>query len=255
MSSVIEIGGERFEVVSDLHTHTRYSHGRGSIEDNVKAAVSKGLKTIGISDHGPGHVVFGVSRKKLAEMKAEIQRLRRIYEDIEILFGIEANILVPGGILDVRPDEYDYFDFICAGWHFGAIEGVTASGVGNTFSNFARGSYENATRKQIKMNTDAVVNVVKTGGVKFLTHPGQRAPIDLLEVAAVCASHGTLLEINTSHMTLTPADLLAMADVGARFIINSDAHKPGRIGDFLPAEKLLNDAGLDPSLVENLRKM
>jgi len=252
---VIELGGERYEVVSDLHTHTRYSHGRGSIEDNVKAAVSKGLKTIGISDHGPGHVVFGVPRKKLAEMKAEIQRLRRIYEDIEILFGIEANILVPGGILDVRPDEYDYFDFICAGWHFGALEGLKASGVGNTFSNFVRGSYESATRKQIKMNTDAVVNVVKTGGVKFLTHPGQRAPIDLLEVAAVCVNNGTLLEINTSHMTLTPADLIAMADLGARFIINSDAHKPGRVGDFLPAEKLLNATGLDPSRVENLRKM
>ena len=249
------INGERYEVVSDLHTHTRYSHGRGSIEDNVKAAIAEGLETIGISDHGPGHIGFGVPRKKLVEMKAEILRLRRIYDNIEILFGIEANIIVPGGKLDIRPDEFDYFDFICAGWHFGAVKGLSPKGVGNTFVNFTRNTYEKASRHQIKLNTDAVVNAVKAGGMKFLTHPGQRAPVDLLEVAAYCARSGTLLEINTSHMTLTPAVLKSMEGEGARFIINSDAHSPARVGDFLPAEKLLCESGIDLKNVENLRRI
>ena len=34
----------------DWHTHTVYSHGKGSIEDNVVAAVKKGLKAIIVSE-------------------------------------------------------------------------------------------------------------------------------------------------------------------------------------------------------------
>ena len=252
---LLTIKGEIYEVVCDLHTHTRFSHGRGSIEDNVKVAVAKGLKTIGISDHGPGHIGFGVSRKKLAEMKAEISRLRSVYKDIEILFGVEANILLPEKRLDVMREDYDYFDYICAGWHFGAIDRLTPEWISGSFSNFARGSYKRATRRQIERNTDAFAAVVKAGGIKFLTHPGQSAPIDLIEIAAVCAREGTLLEISTNHMTLTPKVLEEMALEGARFIISSDAHRPERVGDFHLAEKLLNEADIDPACVENLVKV
>ena len=251
----INIGGERYEIVSDLHTHTTFSHGKGSIEENVNAAIAMGLKTVGISDHGPGHLGFGVPRKKLAVMKAEIIRLRRIYTEIEILFGIEANIIAPHGKLDVKPDEFEYFDFVCAGWHYGAVDGLTPVGVGNTIVNFARSTFEKATKAQIRRNTYTACHAIQGGGVKFLTHPGQKAPVDLCEVAAVCARAGTLIEINTSHMSLSPDDLKMMALEGARFIIASDAHKPGRVGDFMPAEGLLNDAGIDPERVINLRKI
>lgn len=47
----------------DYHTHTIYSHGSGTIEDNVKAAINKGLKEIAICDHGPGHYLYGVKKK------------------------------------------------------------------------------------------------------------------------------------------------------------------------------------------------
>jgi len=251
----LTIKGEKYEVVSDLHTHTRYSHGKGSIEDNVKVAVAKGLKTIGISDHGPGHIGFGVPRKKLALMKEEIIRLRQVYPEIEILFGIEANILLPEKCLDVKREEYEYFDYICAGWHFGAIDRLTPEWISGAFSNFLRSTYKSATKRQIIRNTEAFAAVVRAGGIKFLTHPGQSAPIDLIEIAAVCGKEGTLLEISTNHMTLTPKVLEEMTREGARFIISSDAHRPERVGDFHLAEKLLNEADIDPACVENLVKV
>ena len=46
------------EILADYHTHTVYSHGKGSIEDNVKVAISKGIKKIGISDHGYKNVAY-----------------------------------------------------------------------------------------------------------------------------------------------------------------------------------------------------
>ena len=187
------LNGNKYRIESDLHTHTKYSHGRGTIEDNIKTAIDIGLKQIGITDHGPGHIGFGVPRKKLAEIKAEIIRLRREYDNIEILFGIEANIMGPEGRLDIKPDEYEYFDYICAGWHFGAFDGLTPSGLGRTIGNLARSSTSKATKKQMRRNTDMITSAIKAGGIKFITHPGDKAPVDMLEVAAVCARAGTYL--------------------------------------------------------------
>ena len=240
---------------SDLHTHTRYSHGKGSIEDVVKAAIGKGLKCIGISEHGPGNFSVGVSREKLAEMKAEIIRLRSVYPDIEILFGVEANILDEDGTLDVRPDEFGYYDYVCAGWHYAAAERVTPGALYMGLVNFMRSRRSDPPKKQIVNNTNMVVNAIERGGIMFLTHPGSRAPVDILEVASACARKGTLLEINTLHITITPKmmeKLIPLDDV--RFIVNSDAHSPSRVGDFQHAIKLITETGLDPARVVNIAK-
>ena len=50
------------EILGDYHTHTVFSHGHGSIEDNVKAAIKMGLKEIAITDHGFSHNSYGVRR-------------------------------------------------------------------------------------------------------------------------------------------------------------------------------------------------
>ena len=111
----------RYRLLYDLHTHTTYSHGKGSIEDNVKAAVARGLKAVGISDHGPGHVTYGVKRKNIPVMRDEIERLKPLYPQIEILLGIEANIINPSGRLDVTKEEQKELDYLLAGYHYGVF--------------------------------------------------------------------------------------------------------------------------------------
>ena len=37
---------------ADYHTHTVFSHGKGDVIDNARAAAEKGLKELGIADHG-----------------------------------------------------------------------------------------------------------------------------------------------------------------------------------------------------------
>ena len=40
-----------YKILYDYHTHTVFSHGKGSIEDNVLSARKLGLKAVAISDH------------------------------------------------------------------------------------------------------------------------------------------------------------------------------------------------------------
>ena len=61
-----------YRMTFDYHTHTIYSpgplrsHGKGTPEENVQAAIEKGLTGIAISEHGPGHLTYGIKREKNA---------------------------------------------------------------------------------------------------------------------------------------------------------------------------------------------
>ena len=51
---------------ADYHTHTVFSHGKGDVIDNARAAAEKGLKELGIADHGFAHPAFGLRKRKEA---------------------------------------------------------------------------------------------------------------------------------------------------------------------------------------------
>ena len=70
------------KILADYHTHTIYSHGKGTIEDNVKVAISKGIETLGISDHSYGHLTYGVKRDDIFKMREEIDILNEKYKNI-----------------------------------------------------------------------------------------------------------------------------------------------------------------------------
>ena len=66
------------QILADYHTHTKYSHGKGTIEENVLEAISKGIKTIGISDHGYKHLAYGIKLNDIYKMREEIDKLNEI---------------------------------------------------------------------------------------------------------------------------------------------------------------------------------
>lgn len=243
----------RYRLLYDLHTHTTYSHGKGSIEDNVKAAVARGLKAVGISDHGPGHVTYGLKRKNIPAMRAEIERLKPLYPQIEILLGIEANIINPSGRLDVTKEEQKELDYLLAGYHYGVFGEKPLLSLGVHARNFViSGWLHRSTKAQIIRNTEMTIRAIYENEIKILTHPGDKGALDIGEIARACADRGTLMEISTWHNWLTMEGIRQAAKTDVRFVISSDAHAPERIGDCLGAVKRIREAGLDFERVENL---
>jgi putative hydrolase len=235
-----------------MHTHTLYSHGRGTIADNVKAARAAGLNRIGITDHGPAHVGFGVSRRRWPNMRREVERLRAEYKDIEILLGIEANIVNADGILDIGHEDFGFFDYVLAGYHYGAVGSNFFASAMRNVMNFVTPAHR-ASQSAVARNTQDVVAALRNNDIYALTHPGDKSPVDLMEIAAVCAETNTLVELNTSHRSLSAEDIANMAACDVKFIISSDAHSSSRVGDFRSAAALVTEAGIDPSRVVNLK--
>ena len=206
------------EILADYHTHTVYSHGKGSIEDNVKVAISKGIKTIGISDHGYKNVAYGVKIDDFEKMREEIDILNEKYKNqIEILLGVECNILDNKGNIDLNDKIYRYFDYVMAGYHFGSIP-TSLKGVVNMCQNYFFKS-----EKAKEYNTEAIVNTIKNNDIFAITHPGDKGGIYIEEVAKAAENTNTKLEINSSHEFLNVEQLRKIKDYNVKFIIGSDA--------------------------------
>jgi putative hydrolase len=54
-------------------------------------------------------------------MRNIVNDMRRKYPNIEILLGVEANIVGLNGDIDVKDDEIHLYDVIYVGYHYGII--------------------------------------------------------------------------------------------------------------------------------------
>ena len=75
------------EIYADYHTHTKYSHGKGTIMENVLVAKSKGLTEIAITDHGLRHIAFGVRANRIERMRDEIAAINSGISGISFIWN------------------------------------------------------------------------------------------------------------------------------------------------------------------------
>lgn len=235
------------EILADYHTHTVYSHGKGTIEDNVKVAISKGIKTIGISDHGYKHIAYGIKLHDIQKMREEVDLLNQKYEQINILLGMECNILDENGNIDVNDKILNVVDYVMAGYHFASTPTSLRSMLNHC------DNYLIKTQKAKERNTKGIVNAIKNNDIFVITHPGDKGDIYIEEVARVAKEYDTRLEINSSHAFLNEDQINKIKGINNKFIIGSDAHIPKNVGNFELAMKVIENSGLDISLVENIK--
>ncbi len=219
-------------LTADYHTHTPYSHGKNTVEENVLRAKELGLAQIGISDHGFSHVTFGLSRKKVAAYKAECRAAEEKH-GVKVLVGIESNIRGVEGKADLTEKDYDDFDIYLCGNHivvwYDTFRDFCSYGVGNLWNNKFRSA---PTKKQIENNTKAYCNAIKNNPIDILTHLNFKCPANAVEVAKCAADFGTYIELNGKKQHLKDDELAdIVAKTEARFVIDSDAHSALRVGE------------------------
>ena len=244
-------------IFGDYHTHTIYSrnhHGKSTIEQNVQIAVKKGLKEIGITEHGFNHVFFGVRRKNISKMRAEIERLEKIYP-IKIYLGIEANLISSDGDIDLTKEEQKLFDYVIMGYHiFGKPKNI------KEYFNFFRKNAKAYKRKKytqqiIDANTTAYIKALQKNRINIISHLGSKMRVDVIKVAEECKKHGTLLELNARRLCFTEEDAKNLTNMGIHFILNSDAHIYTNVGECNKGLNYIIKNNIPKKLIANLDKL
>lgn len=239
---------EQYRMVYDHHTHTTYSHGTGSILDNARTAHEKGLKSIAITDHGPRNFFYGMKMELIPKMREDIKAAREIYPDVKVFLGVEANTILKVPYLDVKPTEWDRLDIVLAGYHFAVFgSGMIPNRLGLK------------SQSLLVQNTDMILNAIYYSEdcgnhIDILTHPGDKGPFDIDNIARACEDTGTFMEINAKHPHLDVEEIKIAAKYDVKFVISSDAHVPENVGVFKPQLERALEAGLDPERIVNIMK-
>ncbi len=240
-------------LTADYHTHTPYSHGKNTVEENATRAKELGLKAIGIADHGYSHLAFGLSRRKTLDYRKECEAASNELK-IDVLVGIESNIRGLSGQTDLTERDYENFDIFLCGKHvmvkYSSFPDYWRYGLGNLATEKSR---KIPSEKLVKANTEGYINAVKKNPVDILTHLNFRCPANALEVAKCCADYGTYIELNSKKIHLTDEELTEIvAKTSARFVVNSDAHSASRIADKAIVEEQLERIGFPLDRIDNI---
>ncbi len=233
-------------IYGDYHTHTTHSHGKGSVEDNVLAAIKCGLEEIAIADHGPSHIFFGIrdTEKYLADIKeAKI----KYSGQIKVFSCIEANIVSLDGGLDLPKNYINTFDKVLFGYHKMVRYNSMADKI-HFLLPFSK------SQKSADKNTRAYVLAMEKYNTNMISHPGYGIPIDKVLLAKEAAKRNVALEINAKHPEFTVEELRECAKTGVKFVIGSDAHSTDRVGDFFSAIKKAEEANILPEQIINAKK-
>lgn len=216
----------------DYHTHTIYSrhgHGKGTVLENASVASNKGLKQIAITDHGFNHQFYGIRRKDIGDLREDILNAREV-TGVDILLGVEANLISLDGNVDVREEDFEFLDIFLMGYH--RLVKTT------TFKDKVRLNWANDMAKIFKpslevinRNTTAFLKALDKYPIDILTHLNYGFQIDTIAVAKMAKQKGVYVELNGKRINFTDDEILTMASEGVKFIVDSDAHRPERVGE------------------------
>ena len=239
-------------LTADYHTHTPYSHGKNTVLENATAAKKLGLKEVGITDHGFNHLLFGLKRKNLTDLRNEINEAKKL-TGLSVLLGVESNLISLDGATDLKESDFEHFDLYLCGIHE-VLKYKSFSDMYNIMlKNYTAYKFgKKPSQKIIDNTTRAYINAIKSNPIDILTHVNYKCYCDLEEVAKCCADYGTYIEINTKKRHISAEELNLMASTGVRFVINSDAHSADRVGDIKIAEEVLKEASVPLEQIDNI---
>ena len=227
---------QNIPILLDIHTHSLASgHGsRDTITDMARAAADASLEILGISDHGPATPGSGSSsyfrNLRLAD--------RRLY-GINLLYGVELNILNENGDVDLDDELIGTLDYALVSMHPDTFRS------GNAVS-----------------NTQAFINAMRHPHVHFLGHPDDgRFPVDYERLLFAAKEHHVFPELNNSSLMpqafrkdglRNSATILTICkSLQLPVLLSSDSHGKSHLGDMRYILPLLEQCNFPQELIIN----
>jgi DNA polymerase (family 10) len=225
------------QIRGDLQMHSDASDGKTPIAPLVEAARALGYAYIAVTDHSKRVSMSGLDAAGLRAQWKAIAKLNTDMGGLRVLKSVELDIL-ENGRLDLPDDVLAEADYVVATIHYGLKQ----------------------SERQI---TDRLLGAIASPWVDAIGHPtgrvvNARGPyaLDFDAVARAAAAAGCLLEINGSERMDLPDTLAAAAKAhGARFVLSTDAHHPGQLGNMRFAVAVARRAGLEAADVANTRPL
>ena len=219
----------------DVHTHTIASgHAYSTLQEMVQSAADKGLKILGITEHGP--TVRGSCNPVYF---SNFHVIPRLINGVKLLLGSEINIINTNGDLDLKQKYIDMLDIRIAGIHESCYSGGT-----------------------IDENTDALIKVMKDPSIDIISHPADgSAELHFEKIVQTAKENKILLEIN--NCSLNPnrgkekawdynRQLVRLCKkYGVMVIMGSDAHISYDIANYNFVYQLFQEEEFPESLVIN----
>jgi DNA polymerase (family 10) len=199
---------ELSDIRGDLHMHTNRTDGREPLEVMVRAARDRGYEYVAITDHSQAvAMAFGFDEERVRRSADEIAEVRRQVPGIEVLHGLEVDILADGA-LDLADHALALLDWVVVSLH-------------------------SRLDQPGPVITERVLRALDHPAVCAMGHPtaryiSRRAPaaLDLERVFERAVERGVAMEINSQPDRIDLNDVnarLALAK-GAAFVIDTDAH-------------------------------
>ena len=220
----------------DTHSHTIVSgHAYSTIREMASMAAEKGLKGLAITEHAPKmpgstHLYYFQNLKVVP---------REMY-GIELLLGVELNIMDEEGKLDLPTSVIKELDIAIASLHTPCYKGEETK----------------------EVITRTYLNVMNKDCVDIIGHPDDgRFPVDYDVLAKVAKETNTLLEVNNSSLRPggfrqnTKENSIKMLECckkyGTMVVLGTDSHVDVTIGEYKYVNEVLKAANFPESLVAN----
>ena len=193
---------------ADLHMHTDRSDGIETLETMVRAARDRGYEYVAITEHSKSLAMTkGFDAVRVRQSVQEIARVRQQVRGIEVLHGLEVDILVDGS-LDLDDESLALLDWVIVSLHSRLDQPAEAM-------------------------TERVLKAISNPRVHAMGHPtgrkiGVREParFDVEKVFARAAERGVAMEINgqPDRNDLNDVNARLALDRGLSLVIDTDAH-------------------------------
>jgi DNA polymerase (family 10) len=201
------------DIRGDLHVHSDWSDGRGSIEEMARASQALGYEYIALCDHSPSvGIAGGLSAEDLDRKIDAVFTLNETLNGLTVLVGAEVDIKADGS-LDYPDDLLAKCDVVVASVHMGQ-------------------------QQKERAITGRLITAIENENVDIIGHPtgriiDRRDPyeVDMQAVLQAAARTGTAMEINAHPSRLDLNDVWARAakELGVKMSIASDAHDPEQL--------------------------